>query len=183
MRGLVDQGEEATIPDLDGGLVLARAQPELLVHRRIDGALALEAPVVTVEPLLRFTPQAPALHELLELRRRLHPRAEGLFEGVAHLLPHVDADLVEEAERTHGEPSLDQGAVDALDRVPFEERERGLVQVRPQDARGVEARAVLDDDHRLALLLSERDRRAVTQSAVLPVTITSSSGMRCTGEK
>src|SRR5207237_8177028 len=115
--------------------------------------------VVFVEALLRLAAETAVLHEVLGVAGRLHAIAEGLFHDVADLVGDVDADLVEQRDGTDGKAEVDQRAIDVGDVTALGEQVRGLVHVRREDARRVEADAVVDADDGLALALAGLDAR------------------------
>jgi hypothetical protein len=97
--------------------------------------------------------------------------------------PTVDADLVQQADRTDREAEGRERRVDGVDARALVEQATGLVHVGREDSRRVEAGRVVDDDDRLPSRLPYATAVTIASSSVSPVAITSSSGILCTGEK
>src|SRR6185295_7483668 len=143
---LVDHLEDAALGDL-GRLDLRRAEAEQLIDRRID---PLRPSPVGVEPLAGLAPEPAVREQAREHLRSLDPFAEGLSESPAGVSRDVQADLVEESERSDRKAPVLERRVHLLDRGAFAEQPGRFVQERREDPAGVETGAVLDHDQRLA---------------------------------
>src|SRR3954466_2415211 len=102
-----------------------------------------------VKPALILFAESLVFEQRFEPGRRGHARAEGLVQNVRDLHAHVDSDFVQERNWTDGKAPGNERRVDLLDRYAFDDQEGGLAQVRAENARSIEARAVTDHDHRL----------------------------------
>src|SRR5690606_33263683 len=87
-----------------------------------------------------------------------HALAKGLVQDRADLGADVDADFVQQGEGSNREAKAGQRLVDAVDGHALLEQVGSLVHVRRENAVDVEAGAVLDHDHCLALLAAHLDR-------------------------
>ena len=116
--------------------------------------------VVAIEAARRpFGPCAPRRPRARIDSRRRHAGAERLGQARARpcrrrRCPTSSSSVIGPT----GKAEVDQRVVDRFDRRALVEQTARLVHVRRQDARRVEARAVVHDDHRLAQLLAVRDR-------------------------
>ena len=134
-------------------------EAERLVHGLVDAFLerATAPLLVEVEAAAVLATVAMVVLERGKDLRRAEPLAVRLAHGGRDVRGDVDAALVEQLQRPGREAPVDERAIDGVDGDSLGEELRGLVQVRREDARRVEAGAVVDDDDVLALALAHRD--------------------------
>src|SRR5215471_1471443 len=154
-NGLVDHLQRTALSHLPRVEVLAiGAVGQKRVCTFVD---ALLLPVVGVKALLVLAAEASFLNELLKNLGSSEPVAERLVQDLRHLGRDVDAHLVKKRDRSHRKTEIHEGLVQLLDVSAFGQKVRRFVHVRSDDPGGVKADAVVDDDHRLALLPSHVD--------------------------
>ena len=153
-------GHRAGADDADRADVVAQLRlVGLLGGPEVRDHLIAVGTGVGVEAVARLPAQQPRRHHLLEdRRRRVQPVAALLVHRVEDLVRRVEADQVEQRQRTHGVAAAEpHGRVDVLARgVLGLEHRHGVVEVAEEQRVGDEPCLVAADDGVLAEPSDER---------------------------
>ena len=111
----------------------------------------LVAVVVKIEPGAALLARQPTgFDNRAERARHTHALAVGVFQHFRHFVTDIEADLIDERQRSHRHAELLQQPIDPLNIDAFLEHPRGLNQVRQQNAVDQEAGAIADHHRCLA---------------------------------